>query len=156
MTGGTQLKDVFLAQMGGEWQRFLDTAQGIPEDHLFTPSAVGHWSLRDAIIHVSDWDEEQARLMEQHRTSGEETSYGDDKAVDRLNQTQVDGKRDMSMNQIWDTLDADHARLLRRLNSLPEDAFAYGTYTGDHIAAETLKHYREHRKDSERWSGSEG
>ena len=90
MTGATQLKDVFLPQMGGEWQRFLDTAQGIPEDHLFTPGAVGHWSVRDAIIHVSAWDEELARLMEQHRTSGEETSYGDDEAVDRLNQAQVD------------------------------------------------------------------
>jgi len=52
MTGATQLKDVFLPQMGGEWQRFLDTAQGIPEDHLSTPGAVGHWSVRDAIIHV--------------------------------------------------------------------------------------------------------
>jgi len=41
----------------------------------------------------------------------------------------------MPMNQIWETLDADHARLLRLLNSLPEDAFAHGTYTGDHIAA---------------------
>ena len=52
MTGATQLKDVVLAQMGGGWQRFLDTAQGISEDHLFTPGAVGHWSVRDAIIHV--------------------------------------------------------------------------------------------------------
>ena len=42
------------------------------------------------------------------------------------------------------------------MNSMPEDAFTHGTYTGDHIAAETLEHYREHREDIERWSGSEG
>jgi len=152
MTGATRLKDAFLAQMEEEWQRFLDTTHDLPEDRLFTPGAVGHWSVRDAVIHVSAWDEELARLVERHRTSGEETSYGDDEAVDRLNQAQVDEKRDMSMGQIWETLDTDHARLLRLLNSLPEDAFTHDTYTGDHIAAETLDHYREHREDIERWS----
>ena len=155
MTGATQLKDVFLAQMEEEWQRFLDTTHDLPEDRLFSPGAVGHWSVRDAVIHVSAWDEELARSVERHRTTGEKTSYGDDEAVDRLNQAQVDEKRDMSMSQIWETLDADHARLLRLLTTLPEDAFTRGTYTGDNIATETLEHYREHGEDIERWSGPE-
>ena len=155
MTGATQLKDEFLAQMEEEWQRFLDTALGFPEDKLFTPGAVGHWSVREAVIHVSAWDEELARIVERYRNSGEETSYGDDEAVDRLNQAQVDEKRDMSITQVWEALDADHARLLKLLNDLPEEAFASGTYTGDHIITETLGHYREHREDFERWDRSE-
>ncbi len=155
MTGATQLKDAFLTQMGKEWQRFLDTARGIPEDRLFTPGAVGHWSVRETVVHLSAWDEELTRVVERHRTSGEETSYGDDEAVDRLNQAQVDEKRDMSMSQIWETLDANHTRMLGLLNGLPEEAFAPGTYTGDNIATETLEHYREHREDIERWGRSE-
>ena len=156
MTDATQLKDMFLARMEEEWQRFLAKAQSFPEEQLFTPGVVGHWSVRESVIHVSAWDEELARVVERYRASGEETSYGDDEAVNRLNQAQVDEKRDMSMTQIWEALDADHARLLKLLNGLPEEAFAPDTYTGDNIANESLEHYREHRDDFERWSGSGG
>ena len=151
MVGHIAGKEEFLAQIEGEWQRFLDVVREIPESDRVLPNAVGYWSVRDALVHVAAWDNELVSLVERYRAAGEETHYGDDEAVDRLNQVQVEEKQGLSLGQVWDGLLGSHQRVLQLLQGLPEEAFARGSYTGDWIAGVTPGHYREHREDLERW-----
>ena len=154
MTGETRTKTQILQQASEQWQRLLDVAGGVSEEEQLIPGAVGHWSVRDTLLHVAAWDEELVKQVEQYRRNDEEADYGDDEAGDRLNQAQVDEKRGLSLDQAWEELRTSHQAMLDFLRGLPEEAFAVHSYTGDQIATETLGHYREHLEDIERWKAS--
>ena len=93
-------------------------------------------------------------MLKTHLATGEERDYGDDEAVDRLNEEQVDEKRELTLDQVWAHLHQTHQVLLDFMGSLPEDAFRPDSYTGDTIAMESFRHYGEHGEDMERFKAS--
>ena len=154
MTGEAMTKTQILQQVSEQWQRLLDVAGGVSEEEQIISGAVGHWAVSEALLHVAAWDEELVNQVEQYRRNGEEADYGDDEAVDRLNQAQVDEKRGLSVAHVWEALRTSHEAMLDFLRGLPEEAFAAHSYIGDQIATETLGHYLEHLEDIERWKAS--
>ena len=143
-----------LGQIEQEWHQFLDVASGFSEEGQLVPGAVGHWNVREALIHVAAWDEELVKILQTYLSTGEERDYGDDEAVDRLNEGQVDEKRELTLDGVWSHLRATHQALLEVVRGLPENAFSPDTYTGDTLAMETWAHYRDHREDLERFKQS--
>ena len=87
-------------------------------------------------------------------SKGEKRDYGDDEAVDRLNEEQVGEKRELTLDQVWAHLRRTHEIFLEYLSGLAEDAFRHDSYTGKTIAMESFSHYREHREDMERFKAS--
>ena len=151
MTESNNVRAETLKRIDEEWQQFVDVAKGLSPNAQLLPSAVGRWTVRDVLIHMAAWDDELMKQVERYRSTGEKTDYGDGEAVDRLNQAQVDEKLGLSLDRVWETLQASHQELLQLLHGLPEETFVPGTYTSDQIAIESLGHYREHREDLERW-----
>jgi hypothetical protein len=140
-----------LRRIDEEWQQFVAVASGFSPNEQLLPNALGHWTVRDVLLHIAAWDDELMKQVEHYRSTGEKIDYGDGEAVDRLNQAQVNEKLGLSLDQVWETLHASHQELLQRLHRFPEETFVPGTYTSDQIAMESLGHYRDHREDLERW-----
>ena len=154
MTSEARAKAELLEQGDREWRRLLEVAQGFSEEDQLLPGAVGKWSVKDLLGHIATWKDELVRVVERFQRSGEATSYGDEAAIDRFNEAEVEKRRRQSLSQAWDELRQSHQRLLEFLQGLPEEAYAPGTYTADWIASVTKGHYREHQEDLERWKAS--
>ena len=122
-------------------------------EEFVRPGAVGHWSPKDLLLHVAAWDIELITVVDKHRTTGEESDYGTDEEVDRLNEAQVEEKRGLSFDQVWEYLGDAHRRLVDFLTDLPDEAFNPDSFTGDWIATDSYGHYRGHREDLERCAG---
>lgn len=147
-------KDEFLGEINREWQQLLDLVGGFTPEELLQPGAVGHWNVRESLIHVAAWDMELAEIIKERLTTGVERDYGDDEAVNLLNDEQVDEKRDLTSEQVLAHIHQTHQSLLDFIGSLPDSAFNLPSYTGDTMAMETFGHYREHREDLERFKAS--
>ncbi len=154
MTEGSSERAETLKRIDEEWRQFVDVAKGFSSNEQLLPNAMGHWTVRDVLIHMAAWDDELMKQVERYRGTGEKTDYGDGKVIDRLNQAQVDEKLGLSLEQVWETFNASHQELFQLLHRLPEESFVPGTYTSDQIAIESLGHYREHREDLERWQAA--
>ena len=147
-------KEETLREIHREWQKFLDVAGRFSPGEQLIPGAVGHWNVRESLLHVAAWDEEHVKMLNTYLATGEERDYGDDEAVDRLNEEQVDEKRALTLDQVWAHLHQAHEVLLDFMGGLPEDAFRPDSYIGDTIATESFSHYLEHREDMERFNPS--
>ena len=147
-------KEETLKEIHQEWQQLLDVASKFSPEEQLIPSAVGHWNVRESLLHVAAWDEEQVKILGTYLDTGEKRDYGDDEAVDLLNAKQVDEKREMTSDAVWNHLHQTHQMLLDFISGLPEDAFSPRSYTDDTIATESFSHYKEHREDLERFKAS--
>ena len=146
-------KEETLGEIQREWQQFLAVAGGFSPEEQLIQGAVGHWNVRESLLHVAAWDGEQVETLKTYLSTGEEVDYGDDEAVNRLNEDQVDEKRELTLDQVWDHLRRTHEMFLEFIGGLDEDAFRPDSYTVETIAMESFRHYREHREDMESFRG---
>ena len=147
-------KQEVLTEIDKEWQLLLDVAGGFSESEQQISGVVGHWDVREALLHVAAWDHELVGILETFARTGEERDYGDDEAVDALNESQVEEKWDLTVEQVWGHLHTTHRTLRDYLEGTSEKTFAKETYPQGTIDMETANHYREHREDMERFRAS--
>ena len=147
-------KEETIGEIYREWQQFLNVAGGFSQEEQLIQGAVGHWNVRESLLHVAAWDGEHVEMLKWYLDTGEERDYGDDEAVDSLNEEQVDEKRALTLDQVWAHLHQTHQVLLDFMSGLPEDAFSLDSYASDTIATETFRHYIEHREDMEHFKAS--
>ena len=147
-------KEETLGEIRREWHQFLDVAGGFSPDEQLIQGAVGHWNVRESLLHVAAWDGEHVETLKLYLETREERDYGDDEAVDRLNEEQVEEKRALTLDQVWAHLHQTHRVLLDFMGGLPENAFSLDSYASDTIAMESFRHYQEHREDMERFKAS--
>ncbi|KPK22792.1 MAG: hypothetical protein AMJ70_05055 [Dehalococcoidia bacterium SG8_51_3] len=56
-------KERALAKLEEEWQALLQTWEGLPENMILQPGAVGYWSVRDVMAHIPTWEEEAMKAL---------------------------------------------------------------------------------------------
>ena len=138
--------------MNASWEAVLGVVRTCSPDEWLSLGAVGHWSVKDALIHVTAWDAELIRVVDTFWRTGEKLDYGTGEEVDRLNEAQVEGKRTLSINQVCGDPLSAHQRLREFLESLPDAAFDPALHSGEWIRDDSHGHYEEHGQDIERWA----
>ena len=136
-----------LGEIEQEWEQFLEAARGLSEEDLTRASAVGHWSARDVMVHTAAVNEELVKELTVFLAEGKEADYGDEDAVVRMNDVQLEEKQALSLSEVWELLDRSYREAFSYLQSLPEEAYAPDGYVRRHVAGETVEHYRDHRAD---------
>jgi hypothetical protein len=53
-----------LAEIDAGWRRLAAAVRGLSEAELMQPGAVGEWSVKDVIAHVTAWEQEGARRID--------------------------------------------------------------------------------------------
>lgn len=147
-------KQDVLVDIDREWRLLLEVAGGFSESEQLLPGAVGHWDVRESLLHVAAWDLELVGILEHFSRTGEQRDFGDGEAVDALNESQVEEKWDLTPEQVWGHLHTSHRTLVDYISGLPEETFNKDSYSGESIVAETANHYQEHREDMERFRAS--
>src|SRR5688572_29093454 len=88
-------RDRLIARLDEEWRAMLDAVEVVPEAALMQPGAVGEWSVRDVMAHISTWEREFLRalpvILEGRRLPHYSTLYGGINAFNAMEQEKAGG-----------------------------------------------------------------
>jgi len=137
-----------LDRLEREWQAFLQSFEGLPDNVLMEPGAVGHWSVRDVLAHVTTWEEESLKALPLILNDELLPRYG---GIDAFNAREQERKRNLSLEQVKKELAATHQNLIAFLEKAPDSAFTTGSRFLRRLRLDTYNHYREHATQIIAW-----
>jgi len=113
-------KEEFLARLKADRQALLDVIEGVPDEVLTIPDAVGTWSAMDVLAHVTAWDgETMRRIAFATGQSARPPHDVDDEAYWLVwNEEQVEIKRIMGPRGVKVDMVSTWVRLVDRIGGL--------------------------------------
>ncbi len=139
-------------RLESRWRELHDAIQGLSDDSLLEAGAVGQWSIRDVLAHVTAWDEEALKalpvILEGGRVPRYSTLYG---GIDAFNAQAQGRKMGLSLEQVFAELEGTHQRLLSYLKGVQDAAFNRENRFLRRLRQDTYGHYREHAGQIRAW-----
>lgn len=148
----TNSESTRLASIETSWQSFLAALDGIPEDRMTEPGAVGEWSVKDVFGHIAFWEGMAIEAVER-RVAGEPDRKVD---VQALNDAEAEARRDVPLGAARDEMIRTHERLLATARSIVDRDPTLVATVYDSLKDDTYEHYDEHAADIRAWRGRNG
>jgi hypothetical protein len=145
-------KDQVIRKIEQAWQDFTGSYAGLPAESLLAVGAMGEWSVKDIIAHVSAWEGEALKylplILEGRRTPRYSVLYG---GIDAFNALATEKARQLSLDEVIRKAGETHARLIAYLENAPEDQFTSETRFRRRILLDTYSHYPHHTQAIREW-----
>ena len=145
-------KERALAKLEAEWQALIQTWEGLPENILLQPGAVGQWSVRDVMAHIPTWEEEAMKALPLILEDKPIPRY---MGIDAFNAQKQESKRHLSLKEVKEELPATHQKLIDYLQKVPESAFDTPRFI-KRLRLDTFGHYCEHNSQISAWRAGRG
>jgi hypothetical protein len=141
-----------LKRVDQAWQALLASYEGLSEPEMSRPGAVGDWSIKDIIAHVTWWEEEALThlpvILEGSRPPRYSVKYG---GIDAFNALMHERKAGLSLAEALQARDETHSRLVKYLQAVPEEQFRHETRFRRRLRLDTYGHYRLHAEAIRSW-----
>ena len=151
----TMKKERLLTKIEDNWMTFRESFAGLTDDMLMESGAVGQWSVRDVLAHISTWEEEAIKAFTLIMDRKPVPLYRQFGGIDAFNAREQGRKRHLSLEQVKDELTVTHQRLLQILTETPESAFSLNKRLNKRLRYDTYGHYREHTDQIIKWRSVE-
>lgn len=152
----TATKEQLLQRLQQERERLLQALEGLSEEELCLPNAVGEWSMKDLLGHIADWEgmftEEVVRVHDE-QPPVEPWREG----INRLNAKLAAKKKDLPLQEIREEFFRVRQELVNTIESLPKEMLHKKVSVGrmqrniQWYVAEAWKHDQEHLPDIRAW-----
>jgi hypothetical protein len=130
--------------------------QGLSDVQMTGAGAVGDWSVKDVLTHITSWEEvtltDLARLA---RKDAPVLAAFDLNKVDDWNAMVMSLRRNLPLAQVLRELETTRAELTAAVARLPDSALADGQF-GRALVTVCTVHDREHSEDITKWRQREG
>lgn len=138
-------KAEFLGRVRAARQELNEAISGLSEDELTIEGAVGDWSVKDVLAHITAWQGEAALAVER-AARGEVVGPLIDLEVDEWNRRRVEERRRLPLVDVVQEFNETYDRLLDALDRWPEDRAPLGPAGWDQSARLwwLTEHDREH------------
>jgi DinB superfamily len=120
----------FLATVENAWQALDDAIAGLDESALAEPGVVGAWSVIAVLGHVTAWEQQALRHIEQWQ-GGEPLSLVSGPAVNGYNTVEAARRRGWSLSQVRAEQRATRQRLRAAVEALSDDDWTTILTAGD-------------------------
>ena len=141
-----------LNRLDRAWEALKASYSGLTDSQLLEPDAIGTWSVKDIIAHVTWWEEEALTHVPVILTGGKpprySVKYG---GIDAFNAQMSEQKRNLSLSVVLQQRDETHRRLIDFIQNVPEDQIVRGTRFRRRIRLDTYSHYLEHTEAIRKW-----
>ena len=132
--------------------------RGLSEEEMTRRGAVGEWSVKDVLSHVTSWEE--VLLPDLARIARGDTpvlaSMNLETAnFDPFNAMIMSLRRDLPLDQVLRELDLSHADVMEALARLADATLAAGQFAR-FVLQITADHDREHAQGIRQWHQAEG
>ena len=131
----------------------------LSEGELLRPAAVGEWSVRDVLQHLSIWEAEAIQFILGFRRGRRPPSERFTGEVDALNAKWHAATRDRPLDRVLADFHAVRKQTLKQIEDLTEDELSRpkpfpwmkGRPLAEWIAEDTYLHEQEHAEQIRRW-----
>ncbi|HZV51184.1 MAG TPA: DinB family protein [Candidatus Dormibacteraeota bacterium] len=142
-----------LRRLDRAWSAFTESYAGLPDEALLEPGAVGEWSVKDVMAHVSVWEEEALRYLPVIAAGGTPPRYAAQGGIDAFNTRMAERWRALSLEEVRRRLDETHRRLVDFIRSAPTEQLRSETRVRRRLRLDTYGHYALHANDIRAWRG---
>ena len=149
-------KDALFRRIEGAWGELHEALDGLTDEEMSAPGAVGEWSVRDLLAHVATWEEEALKALPVIVRGGKLPRYASVGGIDAFNARQQEAKRHLTLEHLRLEMAATHQRLLALLDRVPESAYRQEGRFLKRLRLDTYGHWRLHTEDVRRWRASKG
>ena len=106
-----------------ERRKLLAALDGLSEEEMARPGAVGRWSVRDVLAHILAWDEEAVTRLELLATDRPQdfTRITSDEELDAWNARAQQRYADLPLAEVMRRLTEAQGRVLAGLDSLSDE-----------------------------------
>lgn len=109
-----------LQRLQQERDRLLQALEGLSDDEMCLPNAVGVWSVKDVLGHIADWERHFSEQIGRIR-DGQPLEWIDEKEIEAWNAAHAAAKREVPLRQIREELAHVREGLLETLRGLQEE-----------------------------------
>ncbi len=149
-------KSQLLQKVDDAWASFKASFAGLSDAGFEKPGALGEWSVKDILGHVTAWEEESLKhlpvILEGKRPPRYKDVYG---GIDAFNARTAEEKRSLPLADALKQLDEIHARLVAYLGSAPDEEFVQTRFRW-RIYWDTYGHYPQHTAAILEWRERSG
>jgi len=150
-------KDHLVKELERARNDLLASYQGLSDEHMIRPGAVGEWSVKDVLSHVASWEEvalpDLARLARGDTpTLASIDLYST--SFDGFNALIMSLRRALPLDQVLRELDIVRADFMTAVSRLPDPVLAEGQF-GRMLVQITAEHDRQHADDLRQWRKKE-
>ena len=140
-----------LKRLDTAWAAFIESYAGLPDARLTEPGAMGDWSVKDILAHVTTWEEEALKHLPLIIEGGSPPRYVTYGGIDAFNAQMTERKRGLTLSEVQTQLDETHHRLIDFVQGLPEDQLRPTTRLRRRLRLDTYSHYAEHAEAIRQW-----
>jgi len=149
-------RDQFVKDLEQARNELRASYQGLSDEQMTQAGAVGEWSVKDVLTHITSWEE--VTLPDLQRVARGDTptlASFDLSKVDDWNAMVMSLRRNLPLDQVLRELDLSRQDLLSALAQLPDSALAEGQFARGMLTICTV-HDKEHTEDIRQWRQREG
>lgn len=141
-----------LAKLDAAWTEFQESYAGLSDEQLLQPGVTGEWSVRDAIAHVTWWEEEALRHLPAILDGGRPPRYSETYGgIDAFNAQMTERKRERSLADVRGHFAETHRRLVDYLRRVPPEQLGGETRFRRRLRLDTYGHYPLHTREIRAW-----
>jgi hypothetical protein len=155
MTSGapSATRQRLLRRLDDAWADLAESYAGLTDARLVERGAVGDWSVKDVLAHVTIWEEEALRYLPVIAAGGRPPRYAESGGIDAFNARMAERRRELPLAEVRRQLDDTHRRLVDLVRGAPEDLIAGETRFRRRLRLDTYGHYRVHAASIREWIG---
>jgi uncharacterized protein (TIGR03083 family) len=151
MSGEQDQVNRLLTKLDTAWAAFKESYDGVPDAQLMEPGAIGDWSVKDILAHVTIWEEEALTHLPLIVAGGRPPRYVTYGGIDAFNARMIAQTRSLSLSEVRRRLDETHRRLIAFIQSAPAGQFARETRARRRLRLDTYGHYPLHAAAIRDW-----
>ncbi len=134
------------------WAVLGQAYAGLSEAQITEHGGTDDWSVKDVLAHVTIWEEEALKhlplILNGGRPPRYAVKYG---GIDAFNAQMLARRKDLSLPQVLDQLSETHRRLVKYVESVPEEQFVHETRFRRRLKLDTYGHYSIHARMLQEW-----
>jgi hypothetical protein len=141
-----------LSRLENAWRDFHESFAGLSDSQMMKPGVTGDWSVRDILAHVTTWEGEALKhlptILKGDKPPRYSVTHG---GINGFNRIMTEQKRGLSLTDVRRELDDTHRRLIRFIESVPEEQFQTETPFRHRLRLDTYTHYSKHAEAIRKW-----
>ena len=143
-------KETVLKEIESTWQALQDALASVPLERMEVSSVVESWSAKDLIGHITTWENEAMKSLQNYFKQNDVTMLAWPPDLDAFNARTTEEKRARSLDDLLNDMKTTHDKTVRFIQAMKEEAFDVPEVEA-RIRIDAFAHYADHTEGILKW-----
>lgn len=151
-------REQLVERLDKAWRALQESYAGLSDADLQRAGVIAEgWSVKDALAHVTTWEQEALKYLPLIARGEKPPRYKDlYGGLNEFNERKLREKRALPLDSVLRALEDTHQQLMAVVAQAPEELFTRDTPWRHRLRLDTYSHYPEHTRAIRAWREREG